>query len=51
MKYRALPDLNAHLAKMSKEDDARKAAAVAKNDDCMTSEIVNVQDTAEIVAR
>lgn len=49
--YGALPDLKAHLAKISKEEDARKATAAAKDDDSMISEVVNVQDIAEIVAR
>ena len=52
LKYGAIPDLKAHLEKMSLEEEKRKAAvANADEDNNMSSEVVTVQDIAEIVAR
>ena len=51
LKYGAIPDLRAHLEKISREEEERKVIAAAKDDDSMISEVVVVQDIAEIVAR
>jgi len=50
LKYGAIPDLRAHLEKMTREEEDRKAT-VLKDDDSLISEVVTVQDIAEIVAR
>ncbi|CAB9524733.1 protein ClpB [Seminavis robusta] len=51
LRYYAIPDLKLHLEKISREEEERKAAAAAKDDDSMVSEVVTVQDIADIVGR
>ena len=51
LKYGAIPDLKAHLEKMSLEEEKRKASAANADEDNMSSEVVTVQDIAEIVSR
>lgn len=49
LKYGAIPDLKAHLANITKDEERRKA--LATDDDEMISETVSPQDIAEIVSR
>jgi ATP-dependent Clp protease ATP-binding subunit ClpB len=49
LKYGAIPDLKAHLEKVRKEEETRKAAA--NDDDGLASEVVTPNDIAEIVSR
>lgn len=52
LKYGAIPDLKGHLAKIAREEEERKAVAAAKEDDTsMASEVVTIQDIADVVAR
>ena len=51
LKYGAIPDLKGHLEKISREEDERKALAAEKGDDELVSEVVTIQDIAEIVSR
>ena len=49
LKYGAIPDLKAHLEKVRKEEEERKAAA--DDDEALVSEVVTINDIAEIVSR
>jgi ATP-dependent Clp protease ATP-binding subunit ClpB len=50
LKYGAIPDLQAHLKTMTKQEEERKAGAT-DDDDAMVAEEVTPKDIAEIVAR
>lgn len=50
LKYGAIPDLQSHLAKITKEEEDRKAVAT-DDEDLMVSETVSPRDIAEIVSR
>lgn len=52
LKYGAIPDLKAHLDKIVREEEERKAEAAAKEDDnSLASEVVTIQDIADVVSR
>jgi len=50
LKYGAIPDLKAHLARISQEEEERKSTANADNEE-MTDEIVTPDDIAEVISR
>ena len=50
LKYGAIPDLKAHLVRIRKEEEERKAEA-SIDDDAMASEVVTPNDIAGIVSR
>lgn len=50
LKYGAIPDLKAHLARIQKEEDDRKADMNTDDDD-MANETVTPDDIAEVVSR
>lgn len=52
LKYGAIPDLKAHLEKIVREEEERKAEAAVKEDDnSLASEVVTIQDIADVVSR
>jgi ATP-dependent Clp protease ATP-binding subunit ClpB len=50
LKYGAIPDLKAHLKRME-EDESERKAAMLNDDESMASEVVTVQDIAEVISR
>lgn len=50
LKYGAIPDLKAHLKRLEEEESARKSL-LADDDDSMVSEVVTIQDIAEVISR
>jgi len=51
LKYGAIPDLKAHLAKIATQEEERKAQAAAQDDDNLVSEVITQQDIAEVISR
>lgn len=50
LKYGAIPDLKAHLERIEREENERKAAANAEDDD-MADETVTPEDIADVISR
>lgn len=50
LKYGAIPDLKAHLARISKEEEERKSASSTDDED-MAEETVTPDDIAEVISR
>lgn len=52
LKYGAIPDLKSHLEKIEREEEDRKAENAEKEgEDALVSEVVIIQDIAEVVSR
>jgi len=52
LKYGAIPDLKAHLTTLEADEEARKAEmTIDDEDESMASEVVTMQDIADVVSR